>query len=180
MRKVITILTAVLIAGTSQAALDWDIYSDETISEGDYGNINVYDSLDDPPIQTTVDMTGGAVFFFNSHNSSIINVGGGSINTFTALDSSTVNLTGGILNTLDASGAEAYFNIYGYDFTIEQPSSTYLLRGSWVDGTEFEVWLRRADIYGDHYILHEIPEPSVLLIFGIGILFLRKVRNSKD
>ena len=29
--------------------------------------------------------------------------------------------------------------------------------------------MRRVNLFGDHYVLHEIPEPETLLILGLGV-----------
>jgi hypothetical protein len=160
-------------SGVCNAAIDWDIYSDTTISSGSYSNVNVFDSLDVPPVQTEVDMIGGDILFLHSRDTSIINISGGTINNSDAYDYSSVNITGGNFNMLAVKSENAFFHIYGYDFSIQTPSSTYILTGFWEDSSEFEIWLGRADLYGSNYVLHEIPEPASVLLFGFGGLILR-------
>jgi hypothetical protein len=150
-----------------------DIYNTSTFNL--YGgtltnsNTNVWDS-------GIFNVSGGNVQDIVSRGSSIVNVSGGDTNWITANDNSTVYLTGGNISTLDAPGANAYFHIYGYDLRIEAVDR---LKGCWENGDPFDMYLRRSQFYGDHYVLHEIPEPQSLLLLVLGCFFARrKISNT--
>jgi len=186
----LAILAVVMLFGVNLAqAVDVDFYSDAIIRPGeDYDTVSVYDT---PPDHTTVNMFGGIIegvhsydsSTFNVHegemwrgvftsDSSIVNIHGGSVTLEGSLftDSSTLNIFGGDV-FLGAPYAEdsSTINIYGYNFS-EFPA--FSLTGYLADGTPFEfIELTHAI---SHINLIVVPEPTTLLLLGLGCLFLRK------
>ena len=196
-RILLTLVGVVLIAGQSHAAdpCDWDIYSDAVIQEGDeYGYVRVFDT---PPVQTTLNMTGGYVDWLNTYDSSvtnvydgtlfivqtygtsIVNVFGGTISPLEVYDSSTAHIHGGVLDYHLVVSETASAHIYGSDFAF-QPSGSGprdgWLSGYWEDNSPFNIWLRNLPepFPSAQLVLHEIPEPSILAFLSLGGLGLRR------
>ncbi|UCG56695.1 MAG: PEP-CTERM sorting domain-containing protein [Phycisphaerales bacterium] len=106
----ITVVGVLLGAGTGQASLIWDVYSDAEIGEGEvYGRVHVYDT---PPEHTTLNMLGGNVDLMEVYDSSTVNVSGGEINSLFAEDMSTVSVSGGEVGWIRAQ-ASATVNVSG-------------------------------------------------------------------
>jgi hypothetical protein len=165
---IIILLVLTLFAPAKLHATMVDFHHNAVIQEGDsYYRVSVWDDA-------IVVMTGGEVTFqLLQYDSSTVTVIDGSVRWFELRDSSTANLYGGNFDTLYAPGPSSYFNIYGYDFTIEKPSSLWRLTGFWPDGLPLEMYLRRADTFGDHYLIHEVPEPATILLLAAGVVGLR-------
>jgi hypothetical protein len=92
--RIFTIVALILLFCTCrvQAAVNWDVYSDAMIQEGDiYNVVSIYDT---PPDQTTVTMVGGLVDVMRPYDASTLNVTQGDIYTVGAMASSTVNISG--------------------------------------------------------------------------------------
>lgn len=172
----IPILIPVLLALLMPAKLSVgvpvvDFHHNGVIREDDrYYAVYVWDDA-------VVVMTGGEVGVLAQRDSSTVSIIGGSVELFEVADSSTASLYRGNFDILHALGPNAYFHIYGYDFTLEKPSPDWRLTGLWADGTPFEMRLQRAEFYGDHYVLHEVPEPATVVLLASGILLLRKRRD---
>ena len=190
--KIITIIAAVMLLIVSQVqAIDVDFYSDATIEDGDvYSIVRVYDTQ---PDTTTLDMYGGSIGELRTYDSSIVNIYGGelwwAINSYKSStiniyagrvslefigvrDTSTVNIYGGNLS----SGNAPYFsdsstvNIYGYGFDYDG----WTLTGFLQDGSPF-IFTELTDLNYPHINL--IPEPSSILLFALGTVFLRKRKS---
>jgi len=103
----------VLAGGQARAALNWDIYGDAVIADGDvYNVVRIYDT---PPGRTSVGMTGGLIDAAGAHDSSTFNVSGGHIYSLSVNGSSTGNVSGHAfmyragahdLSTLNVSGGD--------------------------------------------------------------------------
>lgn len=94
---VVSMISSVLLAAVpAVGALNWAIYADATIEEGDeYHIIEVYNSLTVPPVQTTVTMTGGLVTALSAYDTSIVNISGGSfVNGVGSFDYSSIYFSG--------------------------------------------------------------------------------------
>jgi len=173
-----------LLLASQVQAIDVDFYSDATIDDGDvYTNVFVYDT---PPDNTTVDMYGGSVAGFLTYDSSTVNIYGGEVwFGLATLNLSTINIYGGsvkcqglIVNdssTLNVYGGGLYVgncpgfseastvNIYGYDFNY----GSNQLKGFLSDGSAFLFIELPFDEYSH---MNLIPEPTSLLLFGLGII----------
>lgn len=86
-----------------QALVDWEVYSDNSIIDGDdYLFVDVYDT---PPDTTTLDVMGGHSHWITAHDESTINISGGTVVNLENMELSTSNITGG----------ELYGEIWTYD-----------------------------------------------------------------
>ena len=166
-----------------------DFYNDGTITDGnDFYWVNVWDNA-------TVDMTGGRVSNFYTYQTSTVNFSDGNVSSFHIEDTSHVNVSGGFinqgLNVYDSGVAnltggqigqigqiyDAYIaafesaivNVYGYGFSY----TGVFLNGYWADETPFTIWLRGPGT-ASHVVLHEIPEPLSILLFGFSGLLIVK------
>ena len=184
-RILLTLVAAVLIAGQSHAA-DWDIYGgSETVTNGDeYDTITLHNDA-------TLIMSGGIVSRFNSHDTSSLSKSGGPTTWIYGYDTSTLELSGGYTSWVQGENQSVFtitggsffllyaldssvFNLYGYGFEYVPAGSATMLSGYWTDGTPFEFQLRRVQLPDEHYVLHEIPEPSLVLFLALGSLGLRR------
>jgi len=189
-KTIIALLAVVILLIVSQVqAIDVDFYSDAIIGPGDdYELVFVYDTS---PLHTKVEMFGGNVFGFITHDSSIVNIHGGELEKgITTYDSSKLSIYGGTIlldtplltgsSTLNIYGGDvrmgapfadnsSTINIYGYDFS-EFPA--FSLTGYLSDGTPFE-FMELTYAYS-HINLVVIPEPATILFFCLGALLLRK------
>jgi hypothetical protein len=197
-KKVQFIIMLILVCAVFAHATieDIDIYSDTTIVDGDeYDTVNIYDSLDDPPIQTTVTMTGGSISSCNTHNSTILNYLGGEIDYFVAADNSAISVhsnhsyefsmidygnvflyNGSSVSQVLIISPDAELHIYGYNLSYNYGPPD-LVSGYWKDSNQyFQLSLRiAAGINGQDVVyLHNIPEPATILFFTIGKLLLRR------
>jgi hypothetical protein len=175
-----------------QAAIDWDFYEDGTIDPCDeYANVRVFDT---PPEHTIVDMLGGSLLTLTTYNFSTTNIQGGEITWgIDTYDSSTVNIYDGtitchFLGVRDTSSLNIYggnldvvnsptfyeastVNIYGYDFFYDDVLG--VLTGNLQDGSNF---IFRELSPSNYSHLNLIPEPTTLLLLGLGAVVLRKRR----
>ena len=164
--------------------IDIDIYNDTTISSGEYGTVNIYDT---PPEQTTVTMTGGQVtdlytyqssmvnlvdgyiYGFYVTNSSMIDMLGGAIHHLMIGDSAIANLRGGQITYHISASGSSIFNIYGKEFYYIGDH----LHGLWADNSSFDIWVRGPGT-NEHVVLHEIPEPITILFLGLGYFLIKR------
>ena len=193
---------AILIATASvtQGAI-LDIYADDTIQNGDvYDTVNIYDSLDVPPVQTTVDMTGGDISYLNVYDTANFNCYDGDLSFLYVYENAaaTINnlnyiasielhnnaslyMHGGVSSVSIQIFDDAELHVYGYDFEYD-PSiiGTNSITGFWENGESLEILLRQPSDYDPYtqVILHEIPEPTTFLLFGLGSFFLRKHKKT--
>jgi hypothetical protein len=106
---------------------------------------------------------------------------GGTIQEFLASDSSTTDIFGGeIVGFLCADGSSVV-NIYGYGFAYDPYGGGQnggQLTGFWLDNTGFVIDFMdcspTSSTYYDHVYL--VPEPTTLLLLGLGGLMLRRRR----
>ena len=165
----IAIAMVIVLAGNVQGVMV-DFHDNAVIQEGDqYYRVSIFDD-------SIVVMAGGEVDQMLGYDSSTTTILGGQVGWFSLEDSATAHLYGGTFDMLYAPAADAYFHIYGYDLIVRTPSDLYFVSGYWADGTPFELKLRRADTFGDQYVLHEIPEPGTLILLGFGFLLFRTRR----
>ena len=164
--SILFMLTLTIGSRAHATIVEVDFHHNSIIQEGDsYYRVRVWHDA-------IVVMTGGEVEQFGLNDSSTATVIDGFVQWFELRDSSTASLYGGSFDILYAAGGD--FHIYGYGFTIEKPSDLWTLTGFWPDGTPFEFRLRRAAPYGEHYVIHEVPEPAAVILLVLGSLCLRK------
>lgn len=129
-----------------------------------YSTINIFDgyvgsgsaSFD----YSTANMSGGSVGEINLLHYSTANITGGQIDYLHAYDFSTVTFYG--QNFLCGSGLT---------FDGNRVLGTGVLSGEWLDGTPWTIDINEN--YSTATIL-AIPEPTTLLLLGLGVIFLRK------
>lgn len=167
-------------------------------SSGEINNGDVWDDVGVWNDTTIVNMWGGIVANLYSFDSSTVNIyngeiigsigpfyergvgslGNSTINIFGgdifgagSLDSGTLNVRGGTIGFLTAS--TGLINIYGLNLAISNNGGQYgygEVSGNWSDSSSFNISLY-ANAY-DQTVLHEIPEPFSLLLFGFGATVL--------
>ena len=191
MKKIIITILGLLVLGASlsQAAIDWDFYEDGTIGTGDeYEDVSVFDT---PPEHTIVDMLGGVLLTLSTYDFSTTNIHGGEISwgidtydsstvsiydgTITChflgvRDTSTLNIYGG---NLDVTNSPTFYetgtvNIYGYGFYYDEVLG--VLTGNLQDGSTF---IFRELSPSNYSHLNLVPEPTSILLLGLGSLILR-------
>jgi len=192
--KIIIMMAAVMLLPLSQVqAIDVDFYHDAVIDEGDiYDIVSVYDT---PPDLTTVDTYGGSIESLRtydsstaniyggeiwidpqSYNSSTINIYGGSLicQSIIVWDSAILNIYGGDLNVGNAPyfSESSEVNIHGYGFSYD---GVRHLTGFLTDGSSF-IFNELSPSRYSHINLIVMPEPTTLLLVGLGCLLIRKRR----
>jgi len=76
---VIVVVLAMFWPGNVEATLNWDIYEDAVVSNGEaYNVVSVYDT---PPEHTTVNVLGGYIDVVRFYDTSTGNVAGGNISS---------------------------------------------------------------------------------------------------
>lgn len=144
---------------------------------------------------STVNITGGQVRFLTGYDNSVSNVSGGTIHGVTAGHNASITIAGGdITGNLAANrtgtiylygtGFEVYYdsNVFSLshgdrftDFAYQQPERFHgYIRGTLADGTAFDAYasIPTNNNYGADIII--IPEPTTLLLLGLGGLLVRK------
>ncbi|MFA5293872.1 MAG: hypothetical protein WC496_12695 [Phycisphaerae bacterium] len=198
MKKLVGAVFAVLFllpVCANATPIDVNIYSNATISSGEYGTVNIYDT---PPDQTTVTMTNGQIEYCNIFDTSVLNFSGGNVLVFSLYDTSNIfaNATtspgfdlyndsiaylhslGNFINVRIYDNAKIH--IYGTSLQLLIPEGTSgAVKGYWENGQSFTIALRNTGDFNPltQVVLHEIPEPSTIFIFGLLSLFIRKRGN---
>jgi hypothetical protein len=115
---------------------------------------------------SAISVTGGILGnVFSCGGSCVVDLFGGfRVGWLNTDQSSIVNLYGGHLDYLNCYGAST-LNVYGYDLLLTQDHLT----GTLADGSPLDVDV--GDDYG-RIILHEIPEPSTLLLLSFATVTL--------
>jgi len=106
----------------------------------------------------------------------VVNMSGGVVDYVGPTEYGTVNLSGGLVNEFLATYDSGIINIYGYDLAKSASGGGWgygLVTGEWADETIFSIDFGRSETYS-HVMLHEIPEPSTVVIIITGLLFFRK------
>ncbi len=173
------------LMGVSYAAMDWEITDgSEIIQEGDeYSKVSIYNSA-------MVEMSGGVVSGIDAYNSSTLTLRGGSVGArglytynssvvnihgwtdglkVVANDSSTVNLFQGNTNGSVNPYGSSTVHIYGTDFDFSVNISSGTLTGKWADETDFSLFFRGETELPSQVILHQVPEPTTLILLLSGI-----------
>jgi len=170
-----------------------DFYTDGTIQSGDtYSTVNVWNTA-------TVGMIGGQTFYCNVYNTALFNYTGGDVSCISAYDASIIDIDTAITPTLylyeqskvylhnGGAGASilmydnAQLHIYGYNLEYEDSASPNWVTGYWENGQQFQIYLRNIYDYDTtQVVLHEIPEPIILSLFGVGVFFIRANKARKN
>lgn len=92
----------------------------------------------------------------------------------------TLNLYGGSVYEGPYVNGGGTANIYGYDFDYwwNDHHDVWMLGGKWADGSSFGLWDVPAEGTNPGFVLHVIPEPATLFLFGLGGLSLRRKRRA--
>jgi hypothetical protein len=165
--KIVHTMVGVLLScgGLAQAI---DFYNNGSIVDGNnFDTVNIWNSA-------TVNMTGGVISSaVNTHNTSVLNVSGGDLRgIFIDLyDSSALSLSGGLVSNAWIYPHYSTVDIYGRDLTWIVDSERRL-QGYWADGTYFKITFARIE--NANIVLHEIPEPTTLMLMGAGLGILLK------
>jgi len=147
----------------------WD-YGHHEINIGDmYGEIWMHNDA-------TADMFGGYVQQLGTLDSSEFDMFGGTIYRMLIRYDSSVNIHGGTISSLiiyeDENGV---INLYAHDVTY-YPTGGPVYNLSWIDG-----YYNQGNIYFSYDIsgsdmsnINVVPEPTTILLLGLGGLILRK------
>ena len=164
-----------------------DFNDNGTITDGNVFDIaNIWDNAN-------VTMTGGIVYRCNMNNSASLDFYDGYIGvidmndtsiarinadrtpTMYLYENSQVHLFNGGLSPSALIYDDAELHIYGYalEYIIGGPD---IIEGFWPDNQFFSIFIRNSPegALRDNVFLHEIPEPSTLLLLGFFALFTRK------
>jgi hypothetical protein len=123
-----------------------------------------------------INMNGGTIASsLRVGDNSILNMNDGIISHLGVIEYSTLNLMGGnITNSLGADSLSATINIFGYDLTKTASGGGLgygQVSGFWQNGTSFAIDLGSSETYS---VINLIPEPTTLLLLGVGAFLLRK------
>jgi hypothetical protein len=127
--------------------------------------------------RSTVSISGGVVYSVILRGSSIVNVSGGELASIQLGDQGTVHIYGGSFDdALEVRGGGCLIHVYGLDLRIEKDFNVDTIKGIWSDGTivDIPLWSRFGYNTRDYVVLHEIPEPTTLLLMGLGTFLLHR------
>lgn len=138
------------------------------INDGDvYTEIWMYNDA-------TADMFGGDVFKLELFDITMVSIFDGELTDLRLHDNSIGDLYGGDLNRLGIS-ENGLLNLYAYDVTYHETGG-YYDRG-WIEGKYInnDLYFSFDFVEPDTFLhINLIPEPSTLLLFGLGVLLLKK------
>ncbi len=173
MKAKFTIAMALLIIALPaicQATLTEWTTGDYEIGFGDtYGAIRIINDV-------TLTINGGSISDLTTRNNTLTTMFGGTLGALIVYEESIVNLRGGSIESIVSQSDQAV-HIYGLEFQWTPDEGNPLrgiLTGSWEDGSQFSIDLRDCSPSTGEVVLHQIPEPISILLFGMGGLFLRK------
>ncbi len=115
-----------------------------------------------------------SIYSAATFDSSILNMNGGTIDRLSARDTSIINLRGGYITDTIGAMPLATINVFGYNLAKTNTGGTYgigQITGFWQDGSVFTINLSGTDTYST---INLIPEPTTLLLLGVGAFLLRK------
>jgi hypothetical protein len=165
-------LVAVLMFGISPAWADTEWNSGHhDIWDGDiYAEIWMRNDA-------TADMWGGNVYELGALDSSIFSMYGGTMDIFLVRHNSIVNIYGGDLSRLMVYGNEnGMVNLYAKDIVYHTTGGYWnngWIEGSYLNDIHFDFDIPSIEV-ASH--INIIPEPTTILLLGIGSILLRKRR----
>ncbi len=189
--KIKTVITIILLLCTCPViATTWTSGHHEIYDGDEYWEVEIYNDV-------TVDIFGGKIgslWTFDTtltnwyagqmielrvRDDSIVNIYGGSLDILGASENSLVNLYSGNLSRLGIED-NSLLNLYAYD-VVCYPTGGLYDRG-WIEGRYIS-----SDLYfnidfvklGTCSHINIVPEPTALILFGLGGLFLRKKKLEK-
>ncbi len=149
-----------------------DLYGNEIIDAAHYDSVGIDIAIHNAAV---VDMISGEVGSVYSNDSCIFNLHDGTIWGLYAYDVSSINLYGGtVVYGFQAWEPTSEINIYGYDFSTTIKNQRIYLSGKWEDGSVFSFYFFRSLEIPENVVLHEIPEPCMLGLFGFGLFLMRR------
>jgi hypothetical protein len=138
------------------------------------GTIDIFDFVVDAGASVNIFNGNISADRLKTYPASVVNINGGNINFDVFEIHGEVNIYRGLFYA-DAAGIGGWgndqtsINIYGYDFNYNP--GTKILTGYLLDDNQFTI----KDVSPSEYTkFHLIPEPISLLLFGFGLLALRK------
>jgi len=165
----IIVLTILIGACPVQADTVW-LTGHHEIFDGDlYGEIYIYNDV-------TLDILGGDIYKLETYDLTLTDWYAGEMDRLYNYDDSTVNIFGGTLYTLEATENSLVY-LYAYDVTYDPTGGGY--GNGWIEGiyynddSTFGFSLFSQDTYSH---INVIPEPTTLLLLGVGFLLVRKRR----
>lgn len=167
-KEIITILVVPMLCGIHPVrATVWTSGHHEIVNGEVYGEIWMYND-------TTASMLGGDIYKMETFDVTSFDMAAGELDRLYVHDSSLANIRGGTLYTLEATNNSLVY-IYAYDVTYDPTGGGYgkgWLEGKYIiDNSTFGFSLLTQDTYSHITV---IPEPSAILLFGLGCLFIRK------
>ena len=106
--------------------------------------------------------------------SSILNMNGGTVANLGGDENSILNISGGNISDMLGAYGNTIINVYGYDLSMTQSGGTHgvgQITGYWLNDSQFTINLGGTDAYTH---INLIPEPTSLLLLGVGAFLLRK------
>jgi len=130
---------------------------------------------------SSLEITDGNVNWADTNADGSIYITGGVINGLSAIDNSTIDMSGGVVGGLNARH-NSTVSIYGYDvygtsgleLVDGKVVGIGLLSGKWKDGTAFAINISEN---AETAIIQVIPEPTSILILGLGGFLVRLRRK---
>ena len=149
--------------------MDVDVF-DGPGSSGTTVNVVPGASFDDLYVyeSSMVNVSGGVFDELRSYDSTLVDISGGNFDLLAAAGSSQIDVTGGNFAEVWAHEASQW-DIYGFNLALSSPTGG-TLTGTLLDGTTVNV---PVSLLHDAVInLHNIPEPSSLVLLSAGMLGL--------
>ncbi len=167
--KILAVLVAVMLLGVGEVRADTEWTSGHHVVSGSdsYFEICMYSNA-------TADIFGGEIYKLETFNITAVDIFGGQMDLLYVHDDSTINIYNGNLDALGVT-ENGSVDLYAYDVTYH-PDGGHFDRG-WIEGKYiaddlfFTFDLNHLDTFSH---INVVPEPSTILLFALGTLFLRK------
>lgn len=148
----------------------------------DYGTINLSGFAEGRSLYSrnhgTINITGGILEGVGAVDASTVNVYSGSnMGILAVTESAIAHLYGGLVSDYLGADDDSVIKVYGYNLHKISTGGTYghgQVFGNWLDDTPFKIDIYDTETYS-HIIL--VPEPSMMALFAIGSMLLKKSRR---